>query len=370
MRFAFVDPGPLNYDLDSPGKIPLGGSESAMCHLVAALGAAGHEVYFLKGDAAPHWTGKARCLPMTTHMLREVLPVDAVVVLNAAGPGSNLREIIGPRVPLVLWIHQAHDQPVILPLRQPLVRDAYTGFACVSRWQAEMFVRTFGLSQAKIGIMRNAVAPWFVSLFTENDSILAVKRRPTTLAYTSTPYRGLDVLIDVFPQIRSAMPGVTLQIFSSMSVYQMRSSEEQGHFGPLYERCRATPGVELRGSVSQVDLATALREVSVLSYPNTYAETSCISALEAMAAGCRVVSSQLAAIPETTAGHANLLPPPESHGDGIFRERFVAAVLEELTSPSHQATAEARLREQVAFIQREYTWTRRARDWCDWVRRL
>ena len=36
-------------------------------------------------------------------------------------------------------------------------------------------------------------------------------------------------------------------------------------------------GVEYVGSVSQVELAAALKGAMVLAYPNTFAETSCIS---------------------------------------------------------------------------------------------
>ncbi len=155
-----------------------------------------------------------------------------------------------------------------------------------------------------------------------------------------------------------------------MQVYQMAAAEEASHFAKLYERSRTTDGVEYAGSVSQAELATRLRDVSVLAYPNTYAETSSIAVMEAMAAGCRIITSDLAALPETTAGFATLIPT-RSPGDwDSYNERFLAAMMrgfEEQNDPAEHGRLEKRIREQVSFVQTQYTWPRRANEWCAWL---
>jgi hypothetical protein len=95
--------------------------------------------------------------------------------------------------------------------------------------------------------MPNGIAPAFENMFPAPALIRQSKSDPPILAYTSTPFRGLDLLLDAFPQIRNAIPGVRLQVFSGMKPYMMPQAEESTLFGQLYDRCRQTAGVEYIG---------------------------------------------------------------------------------------------------------------------------
>jgi glycosyltransferase involved in cell wall biosynthesis len=114
-------------------------------------------------------------------------------------------------------------------------------------------------------------------------------------------------------------------------------------------------------------LVEALAEVSVLAYPNCFPETSCIAVMEAMASGCQVVTSDLGALPETTAGFARLVGFDQ--GWKLFQVGFFCTMLkalEERRSPEKEAL----LREQVDFVAEHYTWSSRATEWVDWIGRL
>src|SRR5262249_49097378 len=113
-----------------------------------------------------------------------------------------------------------------------------------------------------------------------------------------------------------------LEVFSSMKVYQQ--DEPGDEFAPLYHQCRRTPGVRYVGSVAQPRLAEELKAASILAYPNTFAETSCIAVMEAMAAGLLVVTTDLGALPETPAGFgAMVLPPAGPAGINSFAQSFL-----------------------------------------------
>ncbi len=125
------------------------------------------------------------------------------------------------------------------------------------------------------------------------------------MIYSSTPFRGLDLLPIAFSTIRAAIPGTWLKIFSSMKVYQ--SPDIHDPFSPLYELSRALDGVEYVGSVSQPELARAFQSADILAYLNTFPELACIAVMEAMASGCLVIPSSFGALPESTGGHGFLM---------------------------------------------------------------
>jgi glycosyltransferase involved in cell wall biosynthesis len=264
-------------------------------------------------------------------------------------------------VPVFLWTGHAEDQPAVQCLSYPAVRNGWDAVALVSEWQRARYADRFGLPEERCAVLRNAIAPAFENLFRDKESLSRAKKTdPLLLAYTSTPFRGLDLLAGMFPLIPRP---ARLRIFSDMGTYLTGPADSQ--FQALYERCRATPGIEHVGTLAQPALAEALRAVSILAYPCTFPETGCIAALEAMAAGCAIVSSDLGALAETTAGHALLVDPGEDWSS--FGARYLTAldlVMASVLSPP----GIDRLWSQVRFVNETATWGRRAGEWIDFFK--
>jgi tetratricopeptide (TPR) repeat protein/glycosyltransferase involved in cell wall biosynthesis len=369
LRLAFASFSPFAYRVDSPYRVPLGGTESALCYLAEAVARRGHQVFLLNHRSEGEVSRGVQCLPLTAATVRQLPPLDVLIVSNVAGRGPDLRSQLTGKPCLVLWTGHGHDQPAVKALHDPAERAAYDGIALVSDWQRRHYVAHFGLVPERTAVLRNAIAPAFQGLFPTDVPILGQKCQPPVLAYTSTPFRGLDLLLEAFPQIRRAVPGATLKVFSSMKVYQVSEPEDQSRYGGLYHKCRATEGVQYLGSLPQPELAAELRWVSVLAYPNTFAETSCIAVLEAMASGCWVVTSDQGALPETTAGFARLIPEAEDRES--YLRRFVEETVTVLTHlAAGTADAESHLRRQVTHINQNYTWPALAEQWIQWLSQL
>jgi glycosyltransferase involved in cell wall biosynthesis len=367
MKVAFADFAQISYDIRSPFHVPLGGSPSAACYLAIGLAARGHEVFLLTRAPGNGTYNGVNCRAWQPDPLEQLVSIgpQILVVLQRASIGLELRGAIGGRTKMILWVPDTPDQSIVAPLADTAARNSFDRFAMVSQWQADRFVEKFAIERSRIGVMRNAASPFFLAITAPGGSRLPPKSFPPVLAYTSTPFRGLNVLLDAFPRIRAANPGTTLKVFSSMQLYGTPPSEEPEHLVQLYRRCRATDGVEYLGSVAQPQLAKAMQAVSVLAYANTFPETSCISVMEAMAAGCRIVTSELGALPETTAGFAKLIPlgpSPEWYVEQ-FANAVIATLAEDRANPEAAAT---RLRQQAGFAHVNYNWARRAVEWDEW----
>jgi glycosyltransferase involved in cell wall biosynthesis len=366
VNIVFIDATALAYDPNTPFERPLGGSQSAACYLAPELVKLGHRVTLVSRGVKPKLVRGVYCQPLSGMDDSVLRNADSVVHLSGFDRASlaELKARCRPDARQIVWTGHAHDRGAVATLARPEVQALIDGFALVSEWQAACFCQAFGLDPARIGILRNAVGPAFADLF-GGSPILPAKEGPPTLCYTSTPFRGLDRLLVAFTRIRAAVPDARLEIYSSMALYNALLDPYQ----PLYDAARTTPGVAYHGAVAQPALAQALRRATMLAYPNTFFETSCIAVMEAMAAGCSVVTSDLGALPETGAGFIDLTAPladADAHAEA-FADRVIQLLAVQQADP---AGTEARLQAQVAYVVAENNWPRRAEQWSAWLSRL
>jgi glycosyltransferase involved in cell wall biosynthesis len=355
MRIAFLDTSGLSYDAATPYEQPLGGTQSAVCYLAAELAKQGHDVAVLNGVREARRAAAVWFFPLKGFTAAD--PFDMVIIVNAAIGDRMRRQVFGTAQPMVLWCHHAFDQPAIQALAKPEEQAAWDAVAFVSASQRQPYLDVFGLDQAKTVVMHNGVSPAF-------EAPISPLKEPPVLFYTSTPFRGLDVLLVAFPAIRQAT-GATLRIFSSMDVYGMPNTDFEG----LYALARGMNGVEYVGSIGQRQLAQELAGSTALAHPSTFPECHSIAAIEAMAVGAAVFTTDLGGQRETTGGLASMIP---AHGDKPrlareFADMAIATLQAMQADPDLAATER---NQRVAYVRQHYLWKDRAKDWSDWLEQI
>ena len=198
----------------------------------------------------------------------------------------------------IFWNQLSYDQEAVQFLNDPKYIEQIDHFVFVSHWQSEMFRKIFNIPGYKSHVIKNACIGVEEKIPTNSDKI--------KICYTSTPWRGLDVLLRAWEL--NTPENCELHIFSSCQIYGKEFGENDTQYQELYDKCNQLPNVVYRGSIPNNELRNELPTFDILAYPNTFEETSCISVIEALSAGLRVVTSNLGALPETTEGYARIYP--------------------------------------------------------------
>jgi glycosyltransferase involved in cell wall biosynthesis/Flp pilus assembly protein TadD len=351
LTLFFSQQASMPFDGRTPYERPLGGTESALVYLARALAHLGHRVVVFNCCKEPgvydgveyaQWdTMLGRCLTDRPDVMTSVRFWDLIG-----------RTRLAPVQ--IFWTGDAADQPYIEGLSDRAARSEIDFFMLQSDWQAETFQALLGIPawqvlRTNLGAAGSTVEP---PIRPEGTA-----PRARRLAYASTPFRGLDVLLDVFPRIRAACPDAELDVFSSMKVYGISEAEDQKRFGEIYAKARQ-PGVNLVGSIDQRTLAQRLQQSRILAYPNHFAETFCIAAIEAQAAGCVVVTSALGALPQTV-GTGGICIPGDTQS-AAYQDAFVEACVALLKDDGRWLQmSEAAL----ARSWSDYTWAAVAGQW-------
>jgi glycosyltransferase involved in cell wall biosynthesis len=352
MKLLFVTYSPIAMDVTLPEREPLGGSESCIAYLARALARNGHDVSFAARlpPGTPARVEQVRHVPLTDLDDRAFLAdqdFDAVIALSAPAAAEHLKRG-APDAFHVAWLHLLPDQSAMAPLAAMTRHIDCAVF--VSQTQRAMTPYR-GAAQ----VIGNGIAPAFENMFESAGDLQAAKQ--DRAAYTSMPYRGLHLLVDVARGLRG---NTRFDIYSAMQTY--RAPDDR--FADLYAAIRDTSNARYHGVLAQPALAAELRSAAFLAYPCAFVETYCIAALEAIAAGLKVIATDLGALKETTLGFADLLPLSASMRDADVVAAY-RALLEKNAAQFRadpQGWAVERF-EQSRAVNQACSWRTRASAW-------
>lgn len=243
----------------------------------------------------------------------------------------------------LLWVHDIDCGDLLTPARA----NQFDHVVGLSTWHTDHLAGRYPFLGSRLVQSANGI---------EHDLFRPLPwadRKPRVL-YTSSPDRGLDVVLSLWPRIREQAPDAQLA-YCYPDVYDAVAAQNPA-IGAHRDRIRKLsdqPGVTRLGSLPQPTLAALMCDSRVWVHPSwctahvagqgvvahvVFHETSCIGAMEAQAAGCHVVASGWGALKETVRyGHLLDVGDPR---DEDWQDAFVTSVVEGLTRPDTGMAAE------------------------------
>lgn len=170
-------------------------------------------------------------------------------------------------------------------------------------------------------------------------------RDPLACVYASSPMRGLEQLLDVWPKILEAQPGASLHLYygweTAPTAYQAVRELREKVMGKVKQ-----PGIVWHGRVSQIELEKEMKIKGVFLYNCQFPEGFCIAGVRAAAAGLLPVYRKIAALPEIQ------YPSQFAVSDALWHEggseEFTQAAIAALDRSQDQDAQELRV------VQREW----------------
>ncbi len=373
---------------DTADKRPLGGSESALLYLSRELAKIGHKVVIYNNCGKdPGIFDGVDYRPFTTladlvkHSKEE--PYDIFI---------SFRDLPAFLFPIrakkrIWWGHDDFSNVWNYSDIRKYLGAAFLKFAgmlinrfcdelfVVSKWLGDICVEKVGVDRKKIYETKNGIYRPYFTPSVPSGHLPLVKgenERGFRLVYTSVPARGLDILLEIFPEIKKRVPEATLHVYCGWDLGMLKE-EDKKLAQDLYDKT-SQPGVFREGTKKHAELAEELKKSSLMLYPSHpvpgagfYAETSCIAALEAQAAGCPVVAAKRGALPESIQdGRTGILIDGDPYSEG-FKSRFVEETVK-LLKDRDRLNAMRPAAER--FIKENYTWDIIAKEWTEKFERM
>jgi len=297
----------------------IGGSETAVIHVAKGLAEAGWHVD-VYNDCEP-FTGTYDGVGYWPYQwYRPDLNPDLLIGWRQAG--TLLTDAQAPARVRWEWLHDLH----MVDLIGTDDAEYYDRFAPVSQWHGDYLKMVYPFLGDKVRPTRNGID---LARFTHE-----VERNPKKVVYSSSPDRGLDALLAIWPEIVGQVPEAVLHVF-----YGWENVDKFPHLRPwkaaIEELLAKTPNAIWRGRVDQDTLAREFLSAGCWFYPTTFPEVSCITAMECMAAGVAILASDCGALPETVGNRGILLPGyPNSE---VYQRMFIEEAVDLLTNEEYRA---------------------------------
>jgi len=269
---------------------------------------------------------------------------------------SRVRELDESKI-RVLWLHDLPGDPECDHLKNG-GHEKFHQLVCVSNWQMQQFSAYYRIPFSKFLVIENAIEP-----IAENDIV-----KPTDkfkIVYHTTPHRGLELLVPVFTKLAEKYDFIELDVYSSFKIYGWEQRDTQ--YEQLFEVCRNHNQINYHGTVSNDEVRKAVAQAHVFAYPSIWAETSCLSLMEAMSAKCICLHPNYAALFETAGGTTMMY---QWHEDANAHAQILYTHLENIIENRNDPAIANVTGIQSSYANLRYSWPRIVSMWTDLLNSL
>ncbi len=174
----------------------------------------------------------------------------------------------------------------------------------LSEWHKQNLINFHNLHPDHILVTRNGID---LERFDKK-----VNRNKFKAINSSSPDRSWPVLLECWPEIKATVPEAELHLFYGFKNWEYSAQFQPGH-KELIQSIKTKikelepQGVVYHDRISQTQLAEEFLSAGCWIHPTWFTETSCITAMEAQAAGLRMVTSSIAALNETVGKRGTLI---------------------------------------------------------------
>ena len=261
-------------------------------------------------------------------LLLKYLPDESFKDINLILNNAN-HDLIEKDKINVLWMHHFVNQKEAQNLNSKDFVDKLDWIVFNSNWNFEKYVYQFKIPESKSVVIKNAI---------EKINFEEKPKDKISLIYHTTPWRGLANLLNVFKNLN--LKNVELNVCSSTIIYGKKFDSV---LGKKFENI-----IEL------------LKKMHIFAHPSIWPETSCIAAIESMAAGCEIVTTNLGALYETCSPFGTFVNFDRNFSN--LEKRYSKVLLNSIKNYWSDEN-QKKLKLQRETINATYSWDVRSVEW-------
>ena len=264
---------------------------------------------------------------------------------------------IDPNKVNILWQKNSYDQGNLQKFFLDKGRHhEYDWHVFNSHWNYEKFRYFFQLPEDKCIVIKNGT-----DNFPKRNQYK--KGDPIKIIHHCTPWRGLNVLLFAMQMLKNK--NITLDVYSSCEIYGDEFTRDHGKdFIPLIEQAKKLPNVNYIGYKPNEYIKEHMSDYHLFVYPCIFEETFCVSALEALASGLHVITTNFGALPETCAEWPVYVNYSKNHE---LLASSTAAAIDVAADYLHEDYIQEYLQQQQDYYKKFYSWEKKAQQWTNFL---